>query len=240
MAVEFPAPGCGRPGTDPYPVLRFVELLSRGERDGADGPARTGREGSGVGHPARDDAQLTAWALAAGAGDRDAADAFIRATQRDVWQLVAHLTDPQRADDLAQETYLRAFGALGRFAGRSTARTWLLSIARHVVTDHIRTRYRRPRTVDADWVRAAEHRQLRAYQGAAGFVDLVETVQLLAGLDPDRRESLVLTQILGLDYAEAAAVCGCPVGTIRSRVARARADLVAARADHPATDSHTG
>lgn len=188
-------------------------------------------------HPARDDRQITAWATAAGAGDRQAAEAFIRATQHEVWQLIAHLTDPQRAEDLAQETYLRALGSLPRFAGRSTARTWLLSIARHVVTDHLRTRYRRPRTVDADWARAAELQQARAYRAMSGFDDLIDAVQLLAALDPDRREALVLTQVLGLDYAEAAAVCGCPVGTIRSRVARARADLLAAVDDDA---SHTG
>jgi len=51
---------------------------------------------------------------------------------------------------------------------------------------------------------------------------------LIAGLEPERREAFVLTQIIGLSYAEAADVCDCPLGTIRSRVARARADLVAA------------
>jgi RNA polymerase sigma-70 factor (ECF subfamily) len=55
---------------------------------------------------------------------------------------------------------------------------------------------------------------------------------LLDGLDADRRDALVLTQVLGLSYSEAAEVCGCPLGTIRSRVARARDDLiVAARRD---------
>jgi RNA polymerase sigma-70 factor (ECF subfamily) len=51
---------------------------------------------------------------------------------------------------------------------------------------------------------------------------------LVAALEPERREAFVLTQVVGLSYAEAAEVCACPVGTIRSRVARARADLVAA------------
>ena len=49
---------------------------------------------------------------------------------------------------------------------------------------------------------------------------------MVAGLDPDRRAAFVLTQLLGLPYAEAAEICGVPVGTIRSRVARARADLI--------------
>lgn len=57
--------------------------------------------------------------------------------------------------------------------------------------------------------------------------------RLVDALDPDRRDAFVLTQLLGLTYAEAADVCGCPVGTIRSRVARAREDLVAATAAEP-------
>lgn len=181
-----------------------------------------------VRHRGVDDREITAWALAAATGDQDAASAFIRATQRDVWQMIAHLTDPQRADDLTQETYLRAIGSLPRFAGRSTARTWLLSIARHVVTDHIRARSRRPRLAGGDWQAVADHQRLRQYEAEAAFTDLVETSQLLAGLEPQRREALVLTQIVGLDYATAAAICGCAIGTIRSRVARARADLLAA------------
>jgi RNA polymerase sigma-70 factor (ECF subfamily) len=56
----------------------------------------------------------------------------------------------------------------------------------------------------------------------------VELAQLVAGLDADRRDAFVLTQVVGLSYAEAAEVCGCPVGTIRSRVSRARQDLLAA------------
>jgi RNA polymerase sigma-70 factor (ECF subfamily) len=58
---------------------------------------------------------------------------------------------------------------------------------------------------------------------------------VLDRLDPERREAFVLTQLIGLPYAEAAEVVGCPIGTIRSRVARARADLVEAlvAADHP-------
>jgi RNA polymerase sigma-70 factor (ECF subfamily) len=62
---------------------------------------------------------------------------------------------------------------------------------------------------------------------------------LVEGLDSDRREAFVLTQVLDLSYAEAAEVCGCPIGTIRSRVARAREDLVAALQAHP-RERHSG
>lgn len=172
---------------------------------------------------------LTTLALAAGRGDRAALDQFIRATERDVWRTVAFLSDPGSADDLTQETYLRVIGALPRFAGRSSARTWLLSIARRVVVDQIRRNQARPRTtsqVEVDGL-------LGAPQSAARFEDIVEVNVLIDGLDPDRRDALVLTQLLGLSYEEAAEVCDCPLGTIRSRVARAREDLIAAtRRDH--------
>lgn len=167
-----------------------------------------------------DDDQVTHLAKCAGRGDRAALTQFIAATQRDVWRTVAYLADPGSADDLTQETFLRAIKSLPRFTGRSTARTWLMSIARRVVVDQIRYNTRRPRpayVLDLDDV-----------LGASRIEEMVEIGILLDGLDAERREALVLTQVLGLTYAEAAEVCGCPIGTIRSRVARARDDLLRA------------
>ncbi len=159
--------------------------------------------------------ELTELALSARHGDTAAATAFVQATQTDVWRLCRHLGSAATAEDLVQETYARAFASLHRFAGRAAARTWLLSIARRVC---------------ADAVRAAV--KGRAPQPPAEPVaDHAESValhDLLDALDDERREAFVLTQLVGLTYPEAADVCGCPVGTIRSRVARARADLVAA------------
>lgn len=167
-----------------------------------------------------DDAEITAWALAAGRGDRDAAARFIRATQPRVHRFLAALVSPSEADDLAQETYLRAMRSLPSFAARSSASTWLLAIARRVAVDHVRAATVRPRTVplldDYDVPDARRD----------GFDREVVLKRLIAGLPADRREAFVATQLLGLSYAEAAEVCGCPVGTIRSRVARAREDLV--------------
>ena len=82
---------------------------------------------------AGDEDQVTQLAKSAGRGDRVALTQFIEATRRDVWRTVAYLADPASADDLTQETYLRAIKSLPRFSGRSTAKTWLLSIARRVV-----------------------------------------------------------------------------------------------------------
>ncbi|MFR9805472.1 sigma-70 family RNA polymerase sigma factor [Pseudonocardia sp. RS010] len=177
-----------------------------------------------------DDERVTAWALAAGRGDRAALASFIRATQRDVQRFVAHLSGPELAEDLAQETYLRAFTALPRFAGEAPARAWLLAIARRVAADDVRRARRRPRT-DA----VPEWEDLGGLPGLAQRPAEGEVLlrALVAALDPDRREAFVLTQMLGLGYAEAAQVCGCPIGTIRSRVARAREDLAAALEARP-------
>ncbi|WP_328389894.1 sigma-70 family RNA polymerase sigma factor [Streptomyces sp. NBC_00400] len=171
-----------------------------------------------------DDEQLTALALAARKGDPEAVERFIRASHRHVWRFVAHLSgETNSADDLAQETFLRALTGLPRFAGRSCARTWLLSIARRVVIDRYRSAAARPRIADVDdWQAVAERRQP---SGLPGFDDGLALTELLEALDGERREAFVLTQLVGMPYADAAAIVGCPIGTVRSRVARARADL---------------
>ncbi|MER6016211.1 sigma-70 family RNA polymerase sigma factor [Streptomyces bluensis] len=171
------------------------------------------------------DESITAWALAARGGDADAVEQFVRALHRDVSRYVTYLgADPQSADDLTQDTFLRALGSLHRFEGRSSARSWLLSIARRAVIDSIRYAAARPRLSDTDdWQAAAERAQPR---GLPGFDDGIALAELLAALPDDRREAFVLTQLLGLPYAEAARVSGCPVGTVRSRVARARRSLI--------------
>ncbi|MFD9790022.1 sigma-70 family RNA polymerase sigma factor [Streptomyces sp. NPDC059070] len=171
------------------------------------------------------DQAITAWALAARAGDPEAVEHFVRALHRDVRRYVTYLgADPQAADDLTQDTFLRALGSLHRFEGRSSARTWLLSIARRAVIDNLRYAAARPRVSDTDdWQSAAERAQPR---GLPGFDDGVVLADLLAALPDERREAFVLTQLLGLPYADAAQVSNCPVGTVRSRVARARAALI--------------
>jgi RNA polymerase sigma-70 factor, ECF subfamily len=171
--------------------------------------------------------ELTSVARAAGRGDRHALATFVQRTQGDVWRFCAHLVDPAAADDLAQETYLRAIPALRRFRGDAQVRTWLLAIARRVCAAEIGTRSRdRELAVRLTADPAASLGQPPPPPGAQATVDL-----LLAALEPDRRAAFVLTQLLGCSYAEAATVCGCPLGTIRSRVARAREDLDAMLTD---------
>ena len=161
-----------------------------------------------------DDEQMLRAAIA---GDRTALAAFVRETQDHVWRYCAYLGRGSDVGDLVQETYVRALRALPRFEGRSSARTWLLAIARRVCADSIRAARRR-RSIESLW------RRDHPVEDPSGVVDAGLLVQTLA---PERREAFVLTQLVGLSYAEAAEVCGVPVGTIRSRIARAREDLQA-------------
>lgn len=180
--------------------------------------------------PAQRD-ELEAVAAAAATGDPIAQGAFVRATQAEVWRLAAALVDRDTADDLTQETFLRALKALPGFEGRAGVRTWLLSIARRTCADHLRATVRRRRLGD----------RLLSAPAEPGPDDtgLVDALDLLGRLDPVRRAAFVLTQVTGLSYLEAAAVEGVPVGTIRSRVARARAELVDALGSAPVPDPGT-
>jgi RNA polymerase sigma-70 factor (ECF subfamily) len=168
--------------------------------------------------------ELTSLARAAGRGDRAALARLVRQTQGDVWRLCAYLADPAAADD--QDTYLRAIPALRRFRGDAPARLWLLAIARRACAAEIKARSRERRLAERLATLGGTPGQPPAEPGAQAAAD-----ELVAALEPDRRAAFVLTQLLGCSYAEAAAVCGCPVGTIRSRVARAREDLDAMIAD---------
>jgi RNA polymerase sigma-70 factor (ECF subfamily) len=163
---------------------------------------------------------LTQMALAAAGGDRVAVAAFVRRTQPEVWRVCARLGDRAEADDLTQEVYLRALPALAGFRADSSARTWLLQIVRHVCADHVRRATRRRALVDR-LVQRGDPAEMTPAR--TGEVDLDDAV---GALEPDRRAAFVLTQVAGLSYAEAAEVCDVPVGTIRSRVARARVDLL--------------
>jgi RNA polymerase sigma-70 factor (ECF subfamily) len=153
-----------------------------------------------------------------------------------VRRFLAHLVHAREAEDLTQETYLRAMRALPRFAARSSARTWLYAIARRVAADHLRAAGVRPRLADvADWQATAD----ASTPVDDRFENQVVLRDLIDGLAPDRRIAFVATQVLGLSYAEAAEVCDCPIGTVRSRVARARDDLVAAMQAHEHPEPRT-
>lgn len=150
-------------------------------------------------------------------GDDVALGELIRRTQPDVFRVCSILGSKGDEEDLVQETYLRMMRSVERFRGESSVRTWLMSIARFTCADAVRRRQRQRRLMDrlienTTTVQEPEHS---------------DTATLLETLSVDRREAFALTQIVGLSYEEAASVIGCPIGTVRSRVARARADLMA-------------
>lgn len=178
-------------------------------RDGGTGPGGTRDQ-------QRQD--LIELARAAGRGESHALSQLVEATSPVVWRTCAALVDRDSAEDLTQDTYLRAIGSLGSYRGDSDPIRWLLTIARRVCADEIGRRQR---------ARATQTR-LRA-ERCPDSSDPHTLADLGDGLDrlsTERREAFVLTAMAGLSYAEAAQVCACPIGTIRSRVSRARSDLI--------------
>lgn len=160
--------------------------------------------------------RLTQLLLDAQDGNSYALEAFIAETIGDVRGLCRHLGDADSAEDLVQQVYERALRSVGRFRHDGSARSWLLTIARNTCADEIRSRRRRRRSSD--------NRELPDVGAVDDDTLVVE--DLLRGLSRDRREAFVLTQITGCSYADAAQILDCPIGTVRSRVARAKADLI--------------
>ncbi len=150
-------------------------------------------------------------------GNRTAFAEAVRASQADVWRFCRHLVGDRFVDDVTQDTFVRAWRALPNYRGEASARSWLLAIARRAAADAIRSeqRQRRKRAALAPQPDALDDNS-EAY-GTSAIID---------SLGPDQRDAFVLTQIIGLTYEEAAEVCGTKVGTIRSRVARARERLI--------------
>jgi len=160
---------------------------------------------------------LTSTALKARDGDRVALEGLMRLVQGDVWRLCKYMVDAQSADDLAQDALIKMIGSLHRVTAEHNVRAWTLGIARHTCLDEIRRRQRR-RKLQKDY----EGTRPVLVSAEDSSLDLRE---LIAHIDIDRRDAFVLTQLVGLSYEEVAGMCECPIGTVRSRVARARLDL---------------
>ena len=162
---------------------------------------------------------LLTYVEAARHGDDIALGRLVQATQATVHRFCVNFSSVDEADDLSQEVFIRAVRNLAQYGGDAPVVSWLLSIARHVCADQVRRNQRRSRL-------ASRLRNERPTTTVG--VGELHLTSLIDALDPDRRLAFVLTQVIGLSYEEAAAACDCPVGTIRSRVARARADLMSA------------
>lgn len=150
-------------------------------------------------------------------GDDVALRCLVRDTQSFLWGVCHALGSPGEEADLVQETYLRALRSLPSYRGDASVKAWLYAIARNVCADHVRQRTR---------VRHLHQRLVADSDERSESGPREPSVHLLLGqLGADQRDAFVLTQVLGFRYEEAAETLGCPIGTIRSRVARARAEL---------------
>ena len=159
-------------------------------------------------------------AARAARGDREAFAELASRLQGPVWRYAYHLTRRRDlADEAAQETWARAIRALHHFRGESTVQTWLLGIARRVVAGLLEEQNCQP--------------VAREPTAPSVSIGLVEVGIALATLPQEFKEVLVLTQVVGLSYLEASSVLGIKLGTVRSRVFRARTALVAALSDRP-------
>ena len=137
-----------------------------------------------------------------------------------------------RADDLVQETLVKAWANLASFTPGSNMTAWLYTILRNEFYSEFRRRRRE--VEDADGVHAA---RLTTGPVQDGHMSFLEFQDAMARLADDHREALILVGASGLSYEEAAEICGCAVGTMKSRVNRARArlgELLAAPRPEPA------
>jgi RNA polymerase sigma-70 factor, ECF subfamily len=128
--------------------------------------------------------------------------------------------DVDRADDLVQATLLRALANIERFERGTNLHAWLFTILRNLF--HSEYRKRRREVEDADGGYAATLRTAPDQQAHLDFEDLRAA---LAKLPPDQREALLLVGAQGFSYEDAAGICGCAIGTVKSRVNRARKRL---------------
>lgn len=148
--------------------------------------------------------------------------------KRELTEVVPHLRAfarglcgrPDMADDLVQETMLKAWAAQERFEPGTSMRAWTFVILRNAyLTDMRRNRFR------GEYDEAVAERTLTAPAGQEAPIHLGDLHRALLTLPPERREALLLVGAGGFSYEEAANICDCAVGTIKSRVGRARAAL---------------
>jgi RNA polymerase sigma-70 factor, ECF subfamily len=142
------------------------------------------------------------------------------------------------AEDAAQETFLRIARNAGRYRGEAQVSTWVYRIARNVATDRVRYEARRPATPVDDLTLVGQHEPATDDLTSATTTSMVLR-EALAELDERSRTLLLLVAVEGLTYAEAAEATGVAVGTVKSRVSRARVRLGELLADEPA-DGPTG
>ena len=167
----------------------------------------------------------------ANAGNRDAFETLVRRYQHRLVNYVhAIVRDTGEAEDVAQETFIRAYRSLGRFRGESAFKTWLYTIATNTARTALERRGRRARVGDQSL--DDEDRSMGALDVPAGGPDAESALvtrdaidRALSALPDTLREAVVLRDVEGLDYKEIAVVIDAPIGTVESRIFRGRQRL---------------
>jgi RNA polymerase sigma-70 factor (ECF subfamily) len=164
------------------------------------------------------------------AGDKTAFDLLVKRYQHKVIGLVGrYVQDPSEALDVTQETFIKAYRALEGFRGDSAFYTWLYRIAINTAKNYLVSKNRRPPDTDLDVqdVYATEsEEELRELETPENSLYRDELYQVMANaieaLPEDLKIALTLRELEGMSYEEIASVMGCPIGTVRSRIHRAR------------------
>ena len=155
---------------------------------------------------------------AAASGDIDAFEDLVRLYQAPVWRFLRDLVgDPHLAEDLTQETFVRAYTKLPSYAFRARFSTWLFQVARNVAIDALRSRARRSRLLQ----------RVPPPDDLPGPEISNELQAALHTLPVHQREAVLLVEVAGMTCAEAGRVTGVPEGTVKSRLFHARKHLVA-------------
>jgi RNA polymerase sigma-70 factor (ECF subfamily) len=163
-------------------------------------------------------------------GDKKAFDVLVRKYQQKIVKLISrYVRDQDEALDVAQETFIKAYRALAKFRGDSAFYTWLYRIAINTAKNYLVSQSRRPPDTDIDAEDAVQFEgdsQLRETDLPEQLVhrDEVERViyEAIDALPEDLRTAITLRELEGLSYEEIAQAMECPIGTVRSRIFRAR------------------
>lgn len=163
-------------------------------------------------------------------GDKGAFDLLVLKYQHKIVNLIMrYVRDPDLALDIAQEAFIKAYRALPRFRGDSAFYTWMYRIAVNTAKNYLAAQRRRPANVELDLQDPEQydlHAKLRETDTPEGITlsnELRETVErAIAALPEDLRTAIILRELEGMSYEEIAQTMECPVGTVRSRIFRAR------------------
>jgi RNA polymerase sigma-70 factor (ECF subfamily) len=163
-------------------------------------------------------------------GDKRAFDLLIQKYQHRIVSLVSrYVSDSSEAQDVAQEAFIKAYRAIGRFRGDSAFYTWLYRIAINTAKNWIVAKNRRPPASDIDAVDAEQYgisaklRETSTPENELLREEIERTVfASIADLPEDLRTAIMLREMDGMSYEEIATTMNCPIGTVRSRIFRAR------------------